>query len=195
MNSILETAAMVAQILEQIGVPHFIAGSVASSVHGLPRATQDVDFVAALELKHVPLLLAKLEGKFYVDEAAVREAVEKEDSFNIVRWDTMDKVDIFVRRFEGFARSEFERRQKVTIKVQGQNVTIHLASPEDTLLHKLLWFRQSGEVSELHWADIVGILQVQGNRLDRNYLLKRANELGILNLLRKAEGEAKSRGR
>ncbi|MCS7186660.1 MAG: hypothetical protein N3B10_08295 [Armatimonadetes bacterium] len=58
MNSVLETAAMVAQILEQIGVPYFITGSVASSVYGFPRATQGVDFVAAIEPKHVPLLVA-----------------------------------------------------------------------------------------------------------------------------------------
>lgn len=193
MNSVLETAIMVAQILEQIGVPYFIAGSVASSVHGLPRATQDVDFVAALEPKHIPLLIAKLEGNFYVDETAVREAVAKENSFNIVRWTTMDKVDIFVRRLEGSARSEFDRRQSVTIKLQGQNVRLYIASPEDTLLHKLLWFRQSGETSERQWTDVVGILKVQGSGIDRNYLVKRASKLGVLDLLRKAEKEAEYR--
>lgn len=192
MNSVLETAAMVAQVFEQIGVPYFIAGSVASSVYGFPRATQDVDFVAAIELKHVPLLVAKLESEFYVDGEAVREAVEKENSFNIVRWDTMDKVDIFVRRLEGFFRSEFERRQPITVEMHGQEITLHIASPEDTLLHKLVWFRQSGEVSKHQWVDIVGILKVQGDKLDWAYLLKWASELGIADLLSEVENEARS---
>lgn len=192
MVSILETTAIVAKILEQIGVPYFIAGSVASSIYGLPRATQDVDFVAALELQHVPLLVAKLEGEFYVDEAAIREAIIRENSFNIVRWGTMDKVDIFVRRLAGFVRLEFERRRAVTIEVLGQSIVLNFASPEDTLLHKLIWFRQSGEVSERQWADIIGILKVQGERLDRCYLLKHASELGVADLLRRAEEEAKS---
>ncbi len=183
---------MVAQVFEQIGVPYFIAGSVASSVYGFPRATQDVDFVAAIELKHVPLLVAKLESEFYVDGEAVREAVEKENSFNIVRWDTMDKVDIFVRRLEGFFRSEFERRQPITVEMHGQEITLYIASPEDTLLHKLVWFRQSGEVSKHQWVDIVGILKVQGDKLDWAYLLKWASELGIADLLSEAENEARS---
>lgn len=194
MNSILETAALVAQILEQIGVPYFIAGSAASSIYGLPRATQDVDFVASLEPEHVPFLVAKLEGEFYVDETAVREAVAKENSFNIIRWATMDKVDVFVRRLEGFTRSEFERRQPVTIKVREQNVTLYVASAEDTLLYKLLRIKKGGEVSERQWADIVGILKVQDNKLDWAYLTKWASEFGILDLLHRAARETESEG-
>jgi hypothetical protein len=78
----------------------------------------------------------------------------------------------------------------VSFQIGGQLVSLYLASPEDTLVHKLVWFRQSGEVSQQQWRDILGILKVQGDALDRDYLMHRASELGVDDLLHKAVKEA-----
>jgi len=127
-----------------------------------------------------------------VDIAAVYEAVATESSFNLVRWTTMDKLDVFVRSLKGKSKPEFERRRPMSFQIGGQLVTLCLASPEDTLVHKLLWFRQSGEVSQQQWRDILGILKVQGDALDRDYLMRRASELGVDDLLQKAMREAET---
>jgi hypothetical protein len=190
MDNLLESAAIFVRVLEQLGVPYFIVGSVASSAYGLPRATQDIDFVVALRHEQVPKLVAALELEFYVDIAAVHEAVAMESSFNLIRWTTMDKLDVFVRSPKGKAKPEFERRRPVSFQIGGQLVSLYLASPEDTLVHKLVWFRQSGEVSQQQWRDILGILKVQGDALDRDYLMHRASELGVDDLLQKAVKEA-----
>ncbi|WKU18059.1 hypothetical protein Q2T83_18120 [Fervidibacter sacchari] len=115
-----------------------------------------------------------------------------ESSFNLVRWTTMDKLDVFVRSLKGKSKPEFERRRPMSLHIGGQLVTLYLASPEDTLVHKLLWFRQSGEVSQQQWRDILGILKVQGDALDRDYLIGRASELGVDDLLQKAIKEAET---
>jgi len=190
MNNLLESAAIFVRVLEQLGVPYFIVGSVASSAYGLPRATQDIDFVIALQHEQVPTLVAGLESEFYVDIAAVYEAVATESSFNLIRWTTMDKLDVFVHSPEGKSKPEFERRRPMSFQIGGQLVTLYLASPEDTLVHKLLWFRQSGEVSQQQWRDILGILKVQGDVLDRDYLMRRTSEFGVEDLLQKAIKEA-----
>ena len=192
MDNLLESTAIFVRVLEELGVPYFIVGSVASSAYGLPRATQDIDFVVALRHEQVPTFVAALEPEFYVDIAAVYEAVATESSFNLIRWTTMDKLDVFVRRPEAKSKPEFERRRPMSFQIGGQLVTLYLASPEDTLLHKLLWFRQSGEVSQQQWRDILGILQVQGDTLDRDYLMRRASELGVKDLLQKAMREAET---
>jgi hypothetical protein len=192
MDNLLESTAIFVRVLEELGVPYFIVGSVASSAYGLPRATQDIDFVVALRHEQVPTLVAALEPEFYVDIAAVYEAVTTESSFNLIRWTTMDKLDVFVRSLEAKSKPEFERRRPMSFQIGGQLVTLYLASPEDTLLHKLLWFRQSGEVSQQQWRDILGILQVQGDTLDRDYLMRRASELGVNDLLKKAMREAET---
>ncbi len=190
MDNLLESAAIFARVLEQLGVLYFIVGSVASSAYGLPRATQDIDFVVAFQNEQVQTLVTALESEFYVDITAVYEAVATESSFNLVRWTTMDKLDVFARSLKGKAKPEFERRRPMSFQIGGQLVTLYLASPEDTLVHKLLWFRQNGKVSQQQWRDILGILQVQGDTLDRDYLMRRASELGVGELLRKAIGKA-----
>lgn len=193
MNSILQTAHKLAQVLECFGIPYFISGSAASSLYGIPRATQDIDFVIALHPDQVEPLVAELAKEFYVDTEAVREAVLTEGSFNLIRWETMDKVDVFVKEPKGWAQAQFGRRHAVPIPVSGEAVTLYFASPEDTLLHKLFWFQMGGGFSERQWDDILGILRVQGDSLDRKYLEWVATEMGLIQLLHEAMAQARQR--
>ena len=72
----------VMSVFDEIGIPCIVGGSVASSLHGIPRATQDVDLLAQLKKDHVPRLIARLKEKYYVDELAVRDAIRRETSFD-----------------------------------------------------------------------------------------------------------------
>src|SRR5262245_13445217 len=92
----IEVTAALASVLKELGVRYFVGGSLASSLHGIPRATADVDIVADLWGDHVELLVEKLQGDFYIAEEAVRGAVARKDSFNVIHLATMLKIDIFV---------------------------------------------------------------------------------------------------
>jgi len=61
-------ALKVISIFEKLGIPYFIAGSLASAIHGVVRATNDVDIVADLKIKHIPQLKKALQKEFYIDE-------------------------------------------------------------------------------------------------------------------------------
>ncbi len=84
------------EALDSLGVRYAIGGSLASALHGVARATMDADLIADLQLQHVHPLVQKLAGAFYIDEAAVREAVSSRRSFNAIHLATMFKVDVFI---------------------------------------------------------------------------------------------------
>ena len=50
---IVRTLTPVVEAMEQLAIPYHIGGSVASSLYGEFRPTQDVDIVAELQLSHV----------------------------------------------------------------------------------------------------------------------------------------------
>jgi hypothetical protein len=176
----------VARVLEELGVPYFVGGSLASSYHGIPRATQDADLIAALRPEHVAPLVARLREEFYVDDGRARQAIERQSSFNVIFLPTMFKVDLFVLRDEPHAREEMARRQPLPV----EESTVPFASAEDTLLHKIGWYRLGGGISERQWYDALGILKVQGDRLDHDYLRRWAEELDLSELLAKAVDDA-----
>ena len=104
---------------------------------------------------------------------------------------TAFKVDVFVPRATAYADVEMERRQSQVIDEDtGENLVF--ATAEDTVLAKLLWYRQGDEVSERQWRDVLGILRVAGRSLDGGYLSLWAGELGVADLLDRALGETRS---
>lgn len=177
----------VARALDELGVPYLVGGSIASSLHGVPRSTQDADLVADLREEHVPAFVASLEGRFYVDEERVRHAVRRRSSFNVIELSTLFKIDLFLLGDEPMARQEMARRERVALPGGGE---LEVASAEDTILQKLRWYHLGGSVSDRQWRDVLNVLEVQGERLDRAYLTQGAEELGLSALLERALGEA-----
>ncbi len=180
--------APVVEALERLGVPHFIAGSVASSLHGVPRSTIDVDVVAQLRTEHVAPLAAALAPSYYAEADVMLEAVRRRAMFNVIHLPTMIKVDIYAVGGR-FSSSEMSRRFRGAL-VPGGARTFALATAEDVVLHKLVWYRDGGNVSERQWGDVLGVLRVKGRSLDRAYMDEWAAELGIADLLARAWKEA-----
>jgi hypothetical protein len=175
--------------LESLGVEHYIGGSIASSVHGVVRTTIDVDVVADLKLEHVPAFIAHLGTDFYADARVMQDAIRTRSSFNLIHIPTSYKVDLFIMkrtRFEDSARTRIIEEQ-VFPETQRR---YRLASPEDVVLNKLEWFRRGGEVSERQWSDVIGVMRVQANALDRQYMQRWAAELNVSDLLERALKEA-----
>lgn len=179
----IAVATAVAHILDTLGISHTVGGSIASSFAGEPRSTIDIDVVAAIADVQIPALVAALSPAFYVDEDALRRAVRTHGSANVIHRDTMLKVDLFVAGGTPLDAQQLARRQLVDV---GGGLTIHVHPPEDILLQKLRWYRLGREVSDRQWRDILGIVRVQGARLDREYLRRYALVLGLGDLLDRA---------
>jgi hypothetical protein len=179
------------RILDRLGIPYALGGSLASSLHGVPRSTDDADLAALLRIAHVRPLLDALEGRYYVDEERVRQAVRKRGSFNLIELASMIKIDLFVLGDGPSDRRELARRQRIALPETGEEIDV--ASAEDTILRKLSWFRAGGEVSDRQWRDVIGVIQVQGSALDRDDLAAGAELLDVSDLLRRALEEAESR--
>lgn len=190
MNDVLLVTRKVGEALSACGVNWYVGGSLASSAHGLPRTTQDVDFVAALEPAHVAPFVNMLEADFYVDAAAIHRAITAQRSFNIIHLATMYKADIFVSKNEPFAQEQMRRRQQVLLPMPDGEIAIWFCTAEDTILQKLLWYQKGGGLSDKQWQDIAGVLQTQEKRLDRAYLQHWADALSLRELLDRAIAEA-----
>lgn len=180
---------LVAQTLERLGIRYAVAGSLASSLHGTMRSTLDVDIIADMRLEHIPHLVAALSDEFYMDRETIREAIEQSGSFNLIHYGTSFKVDIFVRGLRPFDQMQLERRQGLVVATEPEQ-SVYVISPEDTILSKLDWYRMGGEVSDLQWRDVLGVLKVRAGELDMDYLRKWAAELRVHDLLERALTEA-----
>lgn len=180
----------VVDALEALGVRHYIGGAVASSAHGVARASLDVDVVADLRDEHVAPFVALVASAYYVDEDRARGAVRARRSFNLIHLATMLKVDVFVSRGRAFDEEALRRARPESLGDAPDARPVAIASAEDIVLAKLEWFRAGGEVSERQWSDVIGVLRASAERIDRGYLRRWAEQLGVTPLLDRAFGEA-----
>jgi len=179
----------VIQAFDELGIPYAVGGSVASSIQGKPRFTLDADISVEPFPGREAELVSRFGGDYYISLPAVKEAVRDRSSFNIIQTAKAAKVDVFVRKDRPFELSAMHRKRNLVLAEQGLGA-IQVLSPEDIILHKLEWYRLGDEVSDRQWSDILGVIQVQGERLDRAYLQKWAEELGVADLLARAFSQA-----
>jgi hypothetical protein len=189
-SDLLAALTPVAEALDRLGVAYQIGGSVASSVHGMARATMDIDLVADLGPDDVDAFVEALGDEYYADAAMIREAIERRSSFNLIHQPTMFKVDVFVPRERDFDRSSLGRRVRESLSPDPEARAFYVATAEDTLLAKLEWFDRGGRTSERQWSDIIGVLRVQGEALEVDYLKRWAEDLGLTELLDRAFEES-----
>jgi hypothetical protein len=172
---------------DDLGLRYLVGGSLASSVHGIPRSTEDVDLLVELPGRHVDALAAALSPSFYVDADMIRDAVLRRSSFNVIHLATMFKVDVFVSDGSPLLLEEMIRAEIVQLGDPPRDVRVCTA--EDIVVQKLEWFRQGGGVSERQWRDLLGVLRVRSGRLDLEYTTRWARHLGVESLLERALAE------
>jgi hypothetical protein len=151
--------------LDQAGIPCMLTGSFASSYHGAPRATQDIDFVidpTSDQIKTFVRLLPR--DQFYVDEGAALEALRLQGQFNLIDLQTGWKVDLIMRKSRPFSREEFERR--AIVEMEGADVPI--ASIEDVMIAKMEWARIGQSARQLE--DAARMLRVRARTVDWGYV-------------------------
>lgn len=187
----LAVALEMAELLERLHIPHLAAGSLASSFHGEPRSTNDVDFVVDLAPGRVPDLLAALGDRYYASADAMAEAVRAGGAFNLIHYATAVKVDLFVAGDDAFDAERLATRTRERIGTTDREV-LAMDTAANTILRKLEWYRRGGEVSERQWRDVIGVIRVQGARLDWDRLVAWAARLGVADLLERARREGQS---
>lgn len=178
----------VARALEKAGVEYMVGGSVASSLYGEPRSTQDIDFAVTLDETSLPALIAALGSDFAVDEEMVIDAIHHRRSANIFYLPFFMKVDLFIRAGTEYDQQEFARKATVE-PVPGE--PLFASSREDNLLWKLRWFRMGGEVSDQQWRDVLGILRLGDASLDLAYLERWSEAHGVSDLLERAISQSR----
>jgi hypothetical protein len=170
--------------LNRLEIPFLIGGSVASGIHGILRQTKDIDIVADMAPAIVEEFCEVLASSFYADAEQAALAIRDGRAFNVIHLKSAYKFDIFPAGKDRFVQSQLARRRYATTSIAGlENIEFPVASAEDTILAKLVWFRKGGEVSDQQWHDVLGMMRVQAGRLDLDYLGKWAKELGVSDLL------------
>jgi hypothetical protein len=163
--------------LDSAGIPYMLTGSVAMSFYAQPRMTRDIDIVVALRPQDAATLVRILEREYYVSPEAVSEAVARGTAFNAIHFESVIKVDFISLPDTPFAREEFGRRKDL---VSG-NFRFSIISPEDLILSKLLWGRNSE--SEAQLRDVRNLLH---GDCDMDYIRAWAVRLDVSALLEKA---------
>lgn len=187
-EDVLDVALLVGAAIDAVGGEYFVGGSVASSLQGEPRATNDIDMVVAMLGYRVPAFASKLGSDFEVDQAMLREALSRGGSANIFYLPMVTKVDIFGLGDLLYDEIEFARRRRVRVRTSGEELWVK--SPEDTILRKLLWYRAGGEVSEKQWRDVVEVIRIRGPQLEDAHLDTWASRLDLVTLLARARSSA-----
>jgi hypothetical protein len=189
MENPFKVLSLVASLLEQQRITYVLVGSLASSMHGMYRSTADIDIVADVHSEQVIPLLTALQENFYVDEHAVREAIDRRQSFNAIHFDSVFTVDIFIPKSDEFSRKQLERRELKKLAPDVEQM-VYVATAEDTILAKLRRYDSGGRVSNTQWTDAVGIIGGSSSRLDLDYLREWSEKLGLTELLDQAFIEA-----
>ena len=178
----LLVAHTVGEALLAVGADWYVGGSVASSVHGIPRATQDADIVAALRPGHGKRLAELLGEAFYIDAETAERAIRARRSFNLIHLETMFKVDVFVLRPDAYGLRAMAERL-VRVVSEEPPISLPVATPEDTVAHKLYWYRLADETSEKQWRDLIGVLKTLRGRIDVPRLRLASSDLGVGDLV------------
>ena len=158
--------------LETAHLPYMITGSIAVNFYAVPRMTRDIDIVIEIRKGDIVKITSLFRENFYIDRESVWEAVEKQGMFNILHNEHVIKIDFIVRKETPYRELEFQRRREV--EFEGRKIWI--VSPEDLILSKLFWAKDS--LSEIQLGDVKNLMRMVKN-LDISYIEKWIKSLGL----------------
>lgn len=160
--------------LDAAGIPYMITGSFASTFHGTPRTTHDIDIVIEPTMASLDRWLAQLPtSDYYVDVDTAREALRHRAQFNVIDIATGWKIDCIVRKARPFSVEEFARREPAEL----MGVPVFVATAEDTIIAKLEWAKLGD--SDRQRRDVEGMLGVLAAKLDYSYIERWIDELEL----------------
>jgi hypothetical protein len=163
------------ETFQALGIPYMIGGAQAAIFYGEPRLTRDIDVIADVEFAHIAGLRQHFpDPEFYLSEDAAREAIQDRGQFNIIHPTSGLKIDVILSKTAPYDQVQFSRRERHEI-VEGRDA--YFASPEDVILYKMIYFREGG--GDRHVRDILGMLTISSEPIDRGYIAEWALRLGL----------------
>ncbi len=185
-NALVDTLSATVKALGTVGAPYAVTGSVASTLHGEICVSADVDLAVRLSLEQARQLAQVLPSRFYRSENMLVEAARRCTMANLVDMTTGLKVDLCVLPSQPFYDRVMQRSRPLSYGADAPEfVTV---TAEDIILMKLLWRKESR--SQKQWDNALGVVRVQGHRLDWKYLQDQAVALEIQNDLVALRNEA-----
>lgn len=181
----IQLAADLHHIFDAEGITYYVTGGVAAIAYGESRTTQDLDVVLSVPRDNILALATALEqAGFYVP--GVEDVMTgRMQTLQVTQIDTISRADLVIAKVNPYEQLKFERRQAYILP---GNTSIYLASPEDLVINKLRWGRQSQ--SQKQWRDVLGILKAQQEQLDYEYMHRWAAEFDLSESLEQATVEA-----
>jgi hypothetical protein len=179
MSEEINILKLVCKKLEQANVPYMITGSFAANFYAIPRMTRDLDVVIEVQRTDAKLLFQIFQNEFYIDQNSILEAIEHQGMFNIIHNDSVFKIDFIIRKDSNYREIEFKRKQKIEL----DGVSIWVVAPEDLIISKLAWAKES--FSEMQLGDIRNLFRTI-KTLDRNYIDKWVKNLELNQVYEKA---------
>jgi len=175
--------------LDDLKISYAIGGSIASSVYGKVRFTQDADITVAPFGDKAGQFYNVLKEAFYISKDAMNEAISDRGSFNIIHLKSAFKIDLFIQKDDDFHKLMFVRRKKVKLDESIDHL-FDIVSAEDVVLSKLQWYQSADCTSQRQWSDVLGVLTIQAGSLDLKHLRSCSEKLGVNVLLEKAIKES-----
>jgi hypothetical protein len=170
-----ELLLFVVGCFEELTIPYFVTGAIASIAYGEPRLTNDIDIVADMEVIHIGGFKSCFpENEFYLDADSMRDAIDRRSQFNIIHPRSGLKVDVIITKKDDFDKSRFNRKKKLQVSATR---SADFASPEDVIIKKLEYFKQGR--SEKHLRDIDSMLKISSELIDRAYVSSWAEKLSV----------------
>ena len=163
------------ELLERLNVTYMLVGSLASGVYGEPRLTQDIDIVISPTARQLDEMCDEFPRVgFYVSREAAHEALRRRDQFNVLDPSSGNKIDFMLARSDKWGIEQLARRERTRLLPDREGFA---ARPEDVILSKMQYFQEGR--SEKHLRDIAGMLKTSNDRIDRGYVERWAEELGL----------------
>lgn len=173
-----EVLKIVVKRLESVGIRYMVTGSIAANFYTIPRMTRDIDIVIKVDLQDAEGIYSLFSDDFYVDRETIKDAIRRKGMFNIIHHDGIVKVDFIVRKDSEYRKVEFERRRRIPF----EGLSIDVVSPEDLILSKLDWARDS--LSEMQIRDVKNII-ITTPDLDQEYIEEWVGRLRLKEIYRK----------
>ncbi|HLP48877.1 MAG TPA: hypothetical protein VK186_00125 [Candidatus Deferrimicrobium sp.] len=160
-----ELLIIISNVFEELKIPYFITGSIASITYGEPRFTNDIDMVADIRDWDIPGLVRSFPSdEYYIDADSIDQAIRLKSQFNIIHLSSGLKIDVMVKKKTVFDHSRFSRIKRLRLEEK----EVNFASPEDVILKKMEYYKMGS--SEKHLRDITGILKIYKGEIDFEYL-------------------------
>ncbi len=188
-----ELLKRVIDVLNKNGIDYMITGSIASSLHGIPRSTHDIDIIVMLSKKDIAVFIQSFQTpEFYIDEQSIIDAMKYKSMFNLIHLKEGDKVDFWILTESDFDTTRFSRKYEEKIS----DIKVKVSTPEDTILSKLQWAKLS-DGSERQLYDATRVYEIQYHKLNISYIEQWVKKLQLTKywnqLLKISQDESESR--